>query len=90
MLWSSFGDGGYKLSLAIAASGKITGPWRQAPEPLFNNDGGHAMLFRAFDGALLLSLHQPNKAPDERAHLFTVKESEDGTSFTLTPYETRH
>jgi len=35
------------------------------------------MLFRSFEGELLLALHQPNHDPDERPHVFEVNE-EDG------------
>lgn len=60
MLWSSFGKGGYTQSVARSESGKIMGPWRQEPEPLFAEDGGHGMLFRTFAGNLMLVLHSPN------------------------------
>jgi hypothetical protein len=54
------GATGYTTGLAIADSGKLAGPWRQQAEPVFAEDGGHAMIFRRFDGQLMLALHQPN------------------------------
>jgi beta-xylosidase len=76
MLWSSFGKGGYKLAVARSESGQITGPWKHEPKPIFENDGGHGMILRTFEGKLLLVLHQPNRGPDERPRLFTVQEKE--------------
>lgn len=66
MLWSSFADELYAQGIAKSASGGILGPWEQADEPLYKSDGGHGMIFRTFDGELLLALHTPNKTPDER------------------------
>jgi arabinan endo-1,5-alpha-L-arabinosidase len=78
MLWSSFGDGGYALGVATSTTGKLAGPWTQASEPLFPRDGGHGMIFRALDGNLYLTLHQPNDTPNERARFFRLRESPDG------------
>jgi GH43 family beta-xylosidase len=43
MLWSSYGERGYVQSIA----------------PLVRRDSGHGMLFRAFDGRLMMVLHRP-------------------------------
>ncbi|MEZ4905330.1 MAG: family 43 glycosylhydrolase [Spirosomataceae bacterium] len=59
MLWSSFGTSGYSVGLAESSDGKLTGKWTQK-ERLFEKDGGHAMVFKTFDGQLILTLHQPN------------------------------
>ena len=77
MVWSSFGDGGYAVGLAVSKSGKLAGPWQQQAQPLFSRDGGHPMLFHRFDGQLMMILHQPNHAPDERARLFQVEDTGD-------------
>jgi beta-xylosidase len=84
MLWSSFGQGGYNLGVARSASGKVTGPWTHDAEPLYRGDGGHGMLFRAFDGTLMLTLHAPNGGGKERAHFIPVRE-EDGKLFVAKP-----
>jgi arabinan endo-1,5-alpha-L-arabinosidase len=77
MLWSSFGRSGkYTTFVARSQSGKITGPWIQEAKPLFQEDGGHAMLFRTLDGTLMLSLHQPNSKPS-RPRFFPVEETVD-------------
>ncbi|WP_347302499.1 glycoside hydrolase family 43 protein [Croceibacterium sp. TMG7-5b_MA50] len=58
MLWSSYGDRGYVQALARSASGEVTGPWEQLG-PLVTRDSGHGMLFRTFDGRLMMVLHRP-------------------------------
>ena len=60
ILWSSFKDGKYCVAISRSASGKIAGPWSCDPEPIFDQDGGHPMVFRAFDGSLKIAFHQPN------------------------------
>lgn len=75
MLWSSGGPHGYAVGIAVSKSGKLAGPWEQQPEPLFEDDGGHPMLFHHFDGQLMMMLHQPNKPPRERARLLEVEDT---------------
>ncbi|MFT3866934.1 MAG: glycoside hydrolase family 43 protein [Nibricoccus sp.] len=63
MLWSSyeknsFGGDGYVETIARSKSGELKGPWEQLP-PLVRNDSGHGMLFRTFEGQLMLVVHQP-------------------------------
>jgi beta-xylosidase len=58
MLWSSYGERGYVQSLARSRSGTLDGPWEQL-DPLVRRDSGHGMLFRAFDGRLMMVLHRP-------------------------------
>lgn len=64
MIWSSFAEGKYAVLEAEADS--LKGPWTHK-KPRFDFDGGHAMLFDALDGQKYFSLHQPNRADDERA-----------------------
>ena len=75
MLWSSFRHGKYAQGVARSVSGDVLGPWVQEEEPLYNDDGGHGMLFRTFDDRLMLTLHAPNKTPDERMVLIELEES---------------
>jgi len=78
MLWSSMSATGYAIGLAISKSGKIQGPWHQTEEPVYSGDGGHGMIFRAFDGKLYLTIHTPNHTPDERPIFLQVIETEMG------------
>jgi len=81
MLWSSFGGGRrYMTGTACSASGEITGPWEVSPTTIYENDGGHGMLFNTFDGTLVLSLHQPNKKARERARFFEINLTDGGIS----------
>lgn len=77
MLWSSFRGGNYAQGIAVSATGHILGPWKQEPAPLYERDGGHGMIFAAFDGRLYLALHAPNRTPEERPVFLELKE-EDG------------
>ena len=74
MIWSSFGATGYMVGVAVSETGKLAGPWRQRSEPLYSADGGHGMLFKRFDGQLMLVLHSPNKMT-ERAKLFEIEDT---------------
>lgn len=77
LIWSSFGEKGYFESVLKSDNGEIDGNWN-AEHLLFEEDGGHAMIFRDFNGKLQLSLHAPN-APlyAERLKLVTI-EDKDG------------
>ena len=78
MLWSTTGYEGYAMGYAVSESGGILGPWHQSPEPIYGKDGGHGMLFRDFDGRLLMTLHHPNDSPNERPTWLEVVESGGG------------
>jgi arabinan endo-1,5-alpha-L-arabinosidase len=78
MLWSSTGSAGYAMGVARSESGTVSGPWVQQREALFGNDGGHGMVFRAFDSRLYVTLHRPNKTPDERPVFLPVEETAQG------------
>ncbi len=78
MLWSTFGPWGYTETVARSSSGRLDGKWIQE-EPLYTGDGGHAMVFRAFDGRIYLTLHSPNSDDyRERAHLIELEETRGG------------
>ncbi len=76
MIWSSFKDGSYAVGIAESTTGRIQGPWRQQEAPIFTKDGGHAMIFRNFEGRLCISLHAPNTSDGrERAHIFELEDT---------------
>lgn len=57
LIWSSFcTNGEYAIGVAVSRSGELRGPWLQQSGAL-NDDGGHAMIFRDFQGSLLISYH---------------------------------
>ena len=65
------------MGYARSESGTIHGPWLQEKVPLYALDGGHAMLFRAFNGKLMMSLHCPNIHPKKRILLFEMEDEGD-------------
>ena len=75
MIWSNFVKGhGYCVLLRKSTTGKIAGPWTN-DEILYGKNGGHGMLFRTFDGKLILTLHQPNSGEAERMKLFEIEDT---------------
>ena len=86
MIWSNTvrrrgkKDPDYCIFVRTSSSGKLAGPWSK-DELLFGKDGGHGMIFRGFDGRLMLTLHQPNSIPNERMALFEIEDT--GVSLRL-------
>ncbi len=81
MTWSTYlPHSGYCVVLSESQSGKLAGPWI-GHKPIYTRNGGHGMLFRSFDGRLLMPLHQPNTSPDERLHVFEVIDHGDTLTF---------
>lgn len=81
MIWSTFIPGKeYCVVLTHSESGKIAGPWKEQ-KLIYTKNGGHGMIFRKFDGRLMLALHQPNSGGKERLHLFEVED--DGKSLSI-------
>ena len=78
MTWSSWGDHGYAVGVAASESGRLEGPWRQLPDPLYPENGGHGMLFYDKTQTLRFALHFPNDKFQERP-VFIDVEAIDGT-----------
>jgi hypothetical protein len=57
MLWTSWVYDVYTQGVAYSTSGTLDGPWVQEKEPITPPNYGHGMLFRTFEGKLLMSLH---------------------------------
>ncbi len=75
MIWSSrHQKHGYVLGVAISDSGKLAGPWRQEDEPIFKDNGGHGMIFRTFEGKLMMVLHAPD-GQGPRPLLFDIEDT---------------
>ncbi len=77
MLWSSFGEDGYAVSTAVSSNDKLSGEWSHRKEPLYREHGGHPMLFKTFDGRLMMSLHYPNGGAEPHTRLFELTETEN-------------
>ena len=80
MIWSNGVKGsGYSVIQCKSMSGKVTGPWGMH-SLLFRGDGGHGMVFKRFDGQLMLTLHQPNGGEAERMKVFPLGVTWEGLS----------
>lgn len=77
MIWSSFGDKGYGLGQLISESGSIKGPWKHIDKMIFEEGGGHGMIFKTFAGKSMLCLHQPNKGDKERTQIYELVDRGD-------------
>ncbi len=80
MIWTSWIYDVYTQGVAYSESGTLDGPWIQEKDPITPPDFGHGMLFRTFDGKLLMSVHS-HKSINGRyhrvPHLFEVDDSGD-------------
>jgi GH43 family beta-xylosidase len=77
MLWSSTSEGGYSVGVAYSDNQDIDGNWLNEEQPLFQEDGGHGMLFKSLEGKLLLALHSPNETLKERPFFYEIIEEND-------------
>lgn len=73
MLWSSYGADGYNQAQARSTTGKLEGPWEQLA-PMVGGSSGHGMLFRSFEGQLMMILHRPFGAK-ARGKLYEIDDS---------------
>ena len=76
LTWSPYLQNNYVVLSVVSKNGDIKGPWTHLPEPLFDQNGGHAMFFRDKKGRNLMCLHAPEANMLERAHLFEVAEKD--------------
>lgn len=75
MIWSTCADG-YLQCVATSDNGSIFGKWSHL-KPVFEDNGGHGMVFKDLEGDLKLTLHCPNTQTFERPVFFSIKETED-------------
>lgn len=73
MIWSTFLPSGYVQAVAYSDNGEIDGNWFHE-KPLFEENGGHGMIFDDYSGNKYLILHSPNENPLERPVLIKIKE----------------
>lgn len=57
MIWTSWIYDVYTQGVAYSQSGTLDGPWLQEKDIITPHNFGHGMLFRAFNGKLLMSIH---------------------------------
>ena len=76
MLWSSHtGPDNYAEAVSYTINGSIFDDWKHCDKFLMDKNGGHGMLFKAFDGTLKFTLHSPDTPfGEERAVIHMVEE----------------
>ena len=72
-IWSSFNAQGYVELISKSDNGDIDGNWTVLDTPLSAEDGGHGMIFKAFDGKEYFLMHRPNSRTNERPVLTELK-----------------
>ncbi len=80
MIWTSWVYDVYTQGVVYSESGTLDGPWIHEKEPITPPNFGHGMLFRTFDGKLLMSVHSHkniNGRYHRVPHLFEVDDSGD-------------
>lgn len=80
MIWTSWVYNDYTQGVAYSESGTLDGPWVQEKDPITPPNFGHGMLFRTFDGKLLMSVHSHqniNGRYHRVPHLFEVDDTTD-------------
>lgn len=75
LTWSSWSSCGYAVGDAVSTSGNVHGPWKQLPQPVYPENGGHAMVFRDAEGRWNLALHAPNDKYKEHPCFFELEET---------------
>lgn len=72
MIWSSFSENGYAMGLARSRS--LTDGWVHEKQPLYDQDGGHGMIFDN-KGEETVIFHSPNgPSGRERMKILPLKE----------------
>ena len=73
LFWSPMLNNNYVVMCAVSESGKLKGLWKHVEAPVFDNNGGHPMIFTNFDGRKIMCIHCPEKCFDERLHYFEIQ-----------------
>ncbi|SHM99189.1 Glycosyl hydrolases family 43 [Cyclobacterium lianum] len=81
MIWTSWVFGDYTQGVAYSESGTLDGPWIHDEQPFSPPNYGHGMLFRTFEGQLLMAVHSHRVGENGRyiriPKLFEVDDSGD-------------
>ena len=80
MIWTSWIYDVYTQGVAYSKSGTLDGPWIQEQSPITPPNYGHGMLFRTFNGKLLMCIHSHRNVNGRYLrvpHLFEVDLSGD-------------
>ena len=75
-IWSTLCNGSYMELIARSDNGRLNGNWSIDKKALFDKDGGHGMIFKAYDNSYKFVYHCPNTFKKERPCLLTINPSE--------------
>lgn len=78
IIWTSWRDDVYTTGVAYSKSGTLDGPWEHEAQPLLPPNYGHGMLFRDWQGRLLMSVHSHaviNGRYIRRPHFFLMDDT---------------
>lgn len=77
MIWTSWVYDVYTQGVAYSASGTLDGPWVQEKEPITPPNFGHGMLFRNFEGKLLMAIHSHQSVNGRTVRIPHIFEADD-------------
>lgn len=75
MIWSSGTSKAYVEAVSYSDNGEITGNWKHCDKLLFDENGGHGMIFKSFEGQKYFVCHYPNIPSEERPVLRKIREN---------------
>ena len=75
MIWSSGTNKAYVEAVSYSDNGEITGNWKHCDKLLFDENGGHGMIFKSFEGQKYFVYHYPNVTSEERPVLRKISEN---------------
>ncbi len=88
MIWSNSVHGEYGILKAVSATGSVSGPWIHDEKALWaEDDGGHAMIFRDFDGNTRIAFHIHNhrKGRETEPVIYYLNDRGGDLSITRSP-----
>lgn len=71
-IWSTICKGSYMELVSRSDNGRLDGNWSIDKKALFENDGGHGMIFKTFKNEHKFIYHSPNTWKEERPCLVDV------------------
>ena len=77
ILFSTYIDDEYSVGVAYSTMYGLNGPWEIEPEPLLRGNHGHPMLFKDFDGTLVMAVHQDTVMNNRRTSVPRLIEVDD-------------
>ncbi|GAB2021477.1 glycoside hydrolase family 43 protein [Pseudolactococcus yaeyamensis] len=76
LFWSSLKNNAYVQAIAYPDNDCLNGNWQHSKALFFDKNGGHGMLFQAFDGQCYFTLHQPNEREHEHPVFLKITEED--------------